>query len=83
MRSDNLVAYTRILLNVGLVFHRCNQMCTFWDPSFYPTLLHSRNAANQRFSSKDSLKVIGNILLQWANQKKEQEELSPVELINT
>ena len=83
VRSDNLVACTGILLNIGLVFHRCNQMCTFWDPSFYPTLLHSRNAANQRFSSKDSLKVIGNILLQWANQKKEQEELSPVELINT
>ena len=48
-----------------------------------PTLLHSRNAANQRFLSKDSLKVIGNILLEWTHQEKEQEELSPVEIVNT
>ena len=82
-RSDNLVACTRILLNIGLVFHRCNQMCTSMDPSSYPTLLHIRNVANQRFFSKDSLKVFSNILLDWANQEKEQEELSPVEIVNT
>ena len=46
-------------------------------------ILHSRNAANQRFSSKDSLKVIGNILLQWwANREQEQKELSPVDIVN-
>ena len=46
VRSDNLVACTSILLNIGLVFHRCNQMCTLMDPSSYPTRLHIRNAAN-------------------------------------
>ena len=34
VRSDNLVACTSILLNIGLVFHRCNQICTSMDPSF-------------------------------------------------
>ena len=57
-------------------------MCTSKDPSFCPTLLHSRNAANQKFSSKDLLKVIGNIMLEWANQEKEQEGLFPVEIVN-
>ena len=82
VRSENLVACTRLLLNVGLVFHRCNQMCTSKDPSEYPTLLHSRCAANKRFSAKDSLKVLGDILLGWANDVGGEEELPPVELMN-
>ena len=64
--SENLVACARVLVNLGLVFPRCNQMCTSRDPDEYPTLHHLRNAAKQRFATKDSFKILGNILLEMA-----------------
>ena len=57
-------------------------MCTSKDPSAYQTLFHRRNAANQRFSSKDSLKALSNILLGLSIEENEQEELSPMEIVN-
>ena len=57
-------------------------MCTSKDPSTYPTLLHSRCAENERFSSKDSLEVLSNILLGSSSEDNEPKELSPVETVD-
>ena len=38
---DTIIACARILLNLGIVFHRCNQMLVSKHPSEYPTLYHS------------------------------------------
>ena len=57
-------------------------MCTSKNLFFYLVLLHSRCAANRRFSSKDSLKVLGNILLELANGAGEGKTPDPLELVN-
>ena len=38
-----MCACTRVILNVGLVFHCCDKMCTSKDPSFYLTLRRCRS----------------------------------------
>ena len=50
--SENLVACDRVLVNLGLVFHRCNQVSTSKDPDDYSTLYHCRNAASHRFAKR-------------------------------
>ena len=82
IRSDVLIACSRFLLNAGLVFHRCNQMCSAKDPEEYPTLYHICHANNQRFSSKDSLRLLSKILLKLASNETEAEEAEPLELVN-
>jgi len=51
-----LVANPRTLLNIGLVFHWCNQMCNSKRLTEYAALFHYQNAANQRFITKHLLK---------------------------
>ena len=70
----------RVLVNLGLVFHRCKQMCTSRDPDKYPTLHHLRNAASHRFATKDPFKILSNILLEIASQPDANQSL--VELVN-
>ena len=74
------MACARVLVNLGLVFHSCNQMCTSRDPDEYPTLHHLRNANKQRVATKDSFKILSNILLEMASQPEANQ--SPVELVN-
>ena len=54
-------------------------MCTSRDPDEYPTLHHLRNAAKQRFATKDSFKILRNILLEIASQSEANQSL--VELV--
>ena len=63
IRSEVLVASARTLLNIGVVFHRCIQICSSKRLSEYPTLYHYRNAASKRFTMKQSLKKLTDILL--------------------
>ena len=44
--------------------------------------MQSLRAANRRFSTKDSLKALSNILLGLSIEENEQEEMSPVEIMN-
>ena len=47
--SENLVACARVLVNLRLFFHRCNQMCTSRNPDESPTLYHCKTVATHRF----------------------------------
>ena len=59
-------------------------MITSADPSVYPTLYHSRNAASHRSTSKQSLRLLYNALIEMGNSYSTQEdEEEPLELVNS
>jgi len=86
IRSEVLVASARTLLNIGVVLHRCIQMCSSKRLSEYPTLYHYRNAASKRFTMKQSLKKLTDILLGWAHGTAHgtmsEADTPPLELAN-
>jgi len=82
IRTMVTIASSRILLNLGLVFHRCIQMVSSKDPDYYPTLYHCRNAASKRFTTKDSLKVLYNILCRRAECYVKEKVEKTFELAN-
>ena len=84
IRTDITITCARILLNLGVVFHRCNQMLTSQHPKNYPTRYHSCNSARHRYTTKQSLKVYYNILMERANidVKVGKKEEAPFELSN-
>ena len=84
IRTDITIASIRDLLNSGIVFHRLIQIVTSQDPSEYPTLYHFRNAASKRYTTKKSLKLLTNILLERAEigAAVKKEKMASFELAN-
>ena len=56
-------------------------MCSSKDPAEYPTLYHIRNTASKRYTAKDSLKLLSQILLSWAHDDAAAAEAEPMEII--
>ena len=53
-------------------------MCSSKYPKEYSTLLHICNANNKTLSTKDSLKLLSNILLTWASNETDAQVKSLV-----
>ena len=56
-------------------------MCSSKDPTEYPTLYHTRNMASKRYTAKDSLKLLSQILLSWAHDDAAAAEAEPMKFI--
>lgn len=74
IRTENNVASSRILLNFGVSFHRFVQILGAKKPKkgeklsdLYATIHHYRNAASQRYTCKDSLDLLEQMLTKMAN----------------
>ena len=75
IRTESNVATARDLLNLGVVFHRCNQMISSKDPEEYPTLYHWRDAASHRSTMKRSLATLYTTLLEMAKGAEQEESI--------
>ena len=75
IRTESNVATARDLLNLGVVFHRCNQMISSKDPEEYPTLYHWRDAASHRSTMKRSLATLYTTLLEMAKGAEQEESV--------
>ena len=78
--TEMTVASTRIMLNIAVVFHRCNQMITSDDPSKYLMLYHWRNTASHHSIVKQYLKTLYNKLIDLSSGDELYKET--VELAN-
>ena len=58
IRSPQCIAVARLLNLEAIAFHRCNQIITGKDPSFYPSIARYRNSANRRLSFQKSIAIL-------------------------
>ena len=70
IRIGVTVAFSRIMMNIEVVFHQCPQMIISDDPPKYPTLYPWRNAASHRSMMAQSLKTLYNKLIEMPSGDK-------------